>query len=144
MIALAVVAHRWPLLAEVQQAIDRHKAVKIGVAVMTGLSGLAFIGGGLYAMATGVANGSEKTPGPPAASFQVELSMHEIKDAWHARRWATDPRWRFMFFMMTTGFLMATGLLATIFVLGDVFAKLLTALMFLYAFVRTVWAFAQA
>jgi hypothetical protein len=29
MIALAVVAHRWPLLAEVQQAIDRHKAVKM-------------------------------------------------------------------------------------------------------------------
>jgi len=144
MIALAVVAHRWPFLAEVQHVIDRHQAVKVGAIVMTALSGLTFLGAGLYAMATGVANGGEKTPGTPTADFQVELSMREIKTAWRTARWTTDSRWRFMFVMMTAGALMGTGLLATIFVFGDVFAKLLTALMFLYAFVRTVWAFGQA
>ncbi len=134
-IVVAVIAHRWPFLADVQGAIDRHKAMKVGVVVATGLSGLAFLGAGLYAMATGPS---------VAGGFQVNLSMREIKEAARAGRWQTDPRWRLHFLMMTAGSLMGIGLLATIFVLGDVFAKLLMTLMFVYAAARTVWAFSRA
>ncbi len=131
--------------ADIQRAIDRHKAVQVGAVVVTALSGLAFLGGGLYAMATGVAKDGGETPEAAAGSgFQVTLPMRDIKSSWRADRWRTDPQWRFYFLMILAGSSLGVGLLATIFVLGDVFAKLLMTLMFLYVLVRTVWAFTRA
>ena len=119
---------------DLEAAINHsRRAVLWSVGTFFGLSFAAFMGGVIYGVATSGGGG-----------FSIEMSFREIKEAGRAGAWRTDPGWRFVAYMIVAGVALFIGLLSFIFVVGDVTAKLITAGMFVYALVRTAWAFAHA
>ncbi len=71
-------------------------------------------------------------------------SFAEIKAAWKLKAWQVSPRWRRLFAgLLGTAFL-ATGLFGTACVLGPAGIQLLCGGALLYAWVRSVVAFARA
>jgi len=81
-----------------------------------------------------------------AAGAQGEDSatFAEIKAAWRVRAWRVSPRWRRLFAGLIGAALLATGLFGLFVVIGSPGIKLLCGGTLLYAWVRSVSAFARA
>jgi hypothetical protein len=78
------------------------------------------------------------------AQAEDSASFAEVKAAWRARAWQVSPRWRRLFAGLIGTALMATGMFSLFVVLGSPGIKLLCGGVLLYAWVRSVYAFARA
>ena len=81
-----------------------------------------------------------------AAGGQAEdsASFAEVKAAWRARAWRVSPRWRRLFAGLIGTAFLATGLFGLFIVIAPPGIKLLCGGALLYAWVRSITAFARA
>lgn len=78
------------------------------------------------------------------AQAEDSATFSEVKAAWRARAWQVSPRWRRLFAGLIGTALLATGIFGLFVVVGPPGIKLLCGGTLLYAWVRSVSAFARA
>jgi hypothetical protein len=78
------------------------------------------------------------------AQAEDSASFAEVKAAWRARAWLVSPRWRRLFAGLIGSAFMATGMFGLFVVIGSPGIKLLCGGVLLYAWVRSIVAFARA
>jgi type VI protein secretion system component VasK len=90
----------------------------------------------------------EKVEGPPerrwGRSFSGGASLGAVKQAWQARSWRYDRRWRLLFAMALGAALLLFGLFGLFIVIGQPGVKFLMLLALAYAVARTAWALWRA
>jgi hypothetical protein len=77
-------------------------------------------------------------------AFGGEASVGAVKQAWRARSWRRDRRWRVLFAMALGAGLLVFGLFGLFIVIGDPGIKFLMLLLLTYTVARTAWALWRA
>ena len=78
------------------------------------------------------------------AQAEDSAKLSEVKAAWRARAWRVSTRWRRLFAGLIGTAFMATGMFGLFVVIGSPGIKLLCGGVLLYAWIRSVSAFARA
>lgn len=137
-------------MRDLDATINQSRRVYLGSAIAVfALGFIAFMGGVIYGVVTGVRSRRLRDPIPApqqtaGGGFHIEFSFREMKEAWRSGAWLTDRWWRFSFYMMAAATVMIVGLFSVLFMVGHAGVRLVVAGALLYAVVLTSWGLMKA